>query len=198
MPADADEFAALVAQARAGDAAALTELARRYEPDIRLVARLRLGAGLRPYLDSMDLVQSVHESLMRGLQQNRFELATPDQLVALALTMVRRKAARHWRRNQRQRRLETGPGDSRDLTGLLTSLSAPDSDPAAAAQFQDEVARVCTHLDPTERRVIELRLEGHTRDEIVAALAMDMNDLIACLTRVRRRLRAANILTEWL
>jgi RNA polymerase sigma-70 factor (ECF subfamily) len=197
MPSPAEEFAELVAKARQGDADALGELARRYEPDVRVVARLRLGAALRPYLDSIDLVQSVHKSLLRGLQQNRFDLSTPEQLVALALTMVRRKAARHWRRQQRQRRLEAGP-DAAELPALLTSLSAPRSDPAEAAQFNDEIARLCRHLDPNERRVIELRLEGFTRDEAAAELGMDRNALIACLTRVRRRLRAGGVLTEWL
>src|SRR5262245_7238781 len=87
-PAD---IAALVALARQGDDDALIRLVRQYEAEVRLVARVQLGPALRPYLDSFDLVQSVHKSLLRGLRQGKFDLATPQNLVALALAMVRNK-----------------------------------------------------------------------------------------------------------
>src|SRR5438132_13964466 len=105
MSSDRDDFPALLARARQGDRGALTQLAQQYESKVRLVARVQLGPALRPYLDSVDLVQSVHRSLLLGLRENKFEIATPTQLLALALTMVRRKVARHWRRMQRQQRL---------------------------------------------------------------------------------------------
>src|SRR6188508_2597024 len=63
-------FDEILARARTGDEDALTELARQYEPEVRAVARVRLGPALRPYLDTMDLVQSVHRSLMVGLRAN--------------------------------------------------------------------------------------------------------------------------------
>src|SRR5688572_12807585 len=103
--ARADNFAALLGRARQGDEAALAELAAKYEPEVRIDARVQLGQALRPYLDSMDLVQSVHRSLLVGLRQNKFEFASPENLIGLALTMVRRKVARHWRKLRRQHRL---------------------------------------------------------------------------------------------
>jgi RNA polymerase sigma-70 factor (ECF subfamily) len=66
MAAPPDDFAALIARAQAGDPTALAELVRRYESRVRLVARVLLGKALQPYLDSMDLVQSVHRSLLGG------------------------------------------------------------------------------------------------------------------------------------
>ena len=63
----------------------------------RIVAHFLLSRDLRPYLDSLDLVQSVHKSLLLGLRSDKFDISNPEKLVALALTMVRRKAARHWR-----------------------------------------------------------------------------------------------------
>ena len=42
----------------------MEELVAAYEPEVRLVARVRLGTALRPYLDSVDLVQSVHRSVL--------------------------------------------------------------------------------------------------------------------------------------
>jgi RNA polymerase sigma-70 factor (ECF subfamily) len=197
MTEAAGDFAALLAQARAGEPGAAEQLARRYEPKLRIVARVLLGPALRPYLDSMDLVQSVHRSLLDGLRQGRVDLSTPDNLIGLALTMVRRKAARQWRRLQRQKRLEgaDGPGD---VAELLASLSCPQSDPAKAAQFNDQVRQLCAHLDEAERRVLEMRLQGYSTAEIAHHLALSPVALRVRLTRLRQRLRAAGALDDWL
>jgi RNA polymerase sigma-70 factor (ECF subfamily) len=196
MTEAADDFAALLGRARRGDRAALGELAQRYEPRLRVVARVLLGPALRPYLDSVDLVQSVHRSLLVGLRDDRFDLATPDNLVALAMTMVRRKVARHWRRLQRQRRLDGGPGA--DPPSLLTSLSSPQPDPARAAQYADAVRHLCASLDETGRRLLELRLQGHSTAEIAAELGLSDVALRVRMTRLRQRLRAAGVLDDWL
>jgi RNA polymerase sigma-70 factor (ECF subfamily) len=194
MTEPADDFAALLGRARRGDRAALGELAQRYEPRLRIVARVLLGPALRPYLDSVDLVQSVHRSLMVGLRDDRFDLSTPDNLVALAMTMVRRKVARHWRRLRRQRRLDGGD----DLPSLLTSLSSPQPDPARAAQFADAVRHLCASLDESERRMLELRLQGYSTAEIAAEMGVSDAAVRVRLTRLRQRLRAAGVLDDWL
>src|SRR5262245_64988218 len=110
-----EEFAALLDRARHGDREALGRLARRYEPDVRLVARVRLGRALRPYLDTVDLVQSVHRSLLLGLRRGEFDVSSPEKLVALALALVRCKVARHWRRVRRQARLSGGAAGASGL-----------------------------------------------------------------------------------
>src|SRR5258708_34778369 len=120
MSSSNDTFAELLQRARAGDQSALAEVARRYEPEVRIVAHFLLGRGLRPHLDSLDLVQSVHKSLLRGLRNDKFDIASPEKLVALALTMVRRKAARYWRRCKRQQHLDT---DSKRLPAAQVLLS---------------------------------------------------------------------------
>src|SRR5262245_47410486 len=96
MSDPANAFADLLARARQGAAAARQELLQQYEPEIRTVSRVRLGLVMRPFLDSMHLVQSVHQSLFVALRQGKFELRTPQDLVALTVTMVRRKVAQHW------------------------------------------------------------------------------------------------------
>src|SRR5262249_50078372 len=156
---------------------ALLDLAQQYEFKVRLVARYLLGPALRPYLDSMDLVQSVHRSLLLGLRQDKFDISTPEKLMALALTLVRRKAARQWRRLQRQRRLESASSEKSNLPQLLTSLSCPQPDPAGTAQFHDQVEHLCRNLDEAERRLLELRLQGHNAAEIAAQLGVSVNAL---------------------
>lgn len=191
---DADPFRELIDRARQGDQQALGDLVRRYEPEVRMVARLRLGSALRPHLDSIDLVQSVHHSLMIGLRQNRFEITSPQQLIALALTIVRRKAARAWQRLKRQQRL-SGDGEGA-LARTLLDLTSPEQDPAAIAQYRDTVEGVCRTLDVVEKQLLEMHLEGYRTVEIAEHLNLNADVLRVKLSRLRARLRAQGIVAE--
>jgi RNA polymerase sigma-70 factor (ECF subfamily) len=194
------DFPELLARAGGGDPAALDELVRRYEPKIRIVARVLLGPALRPYMDSIDLAQSVHISLVAGLRKEQFSLAGPDDLIGLAVTILRRKAAKHWRRLQRQQRLSGGntAATSGDLPDVFTAISCPDPDPAVQAQFRDQVDHLCEHLDDEERRIIDQRLEGYTPAEIADRLGVNRVALRVRLTRLRKRLQTAGVVTDWL
>src|SRR5262245_37939028 len=122
-------FAALLSRARQRDAEAMDELCRQYEPRLRVVARVLLGPALRPTLDSMDLVQSVHRSLLIGIRDDKFDISTPENLIALALSLLRRKVARHWRREQRHRRLPTGGATLDLLPSILAEVTTPEAGP---------------------------------------------------------------------
>lgn len=191
------EFADLIARAAGGDADALDALARQYEPKIRLVARVLLGPSLRPYLDSADLTQSVHKSILIGLRDEKFRVDGPEQLVGLALTVLRRKAARHWRHLQRQQRLSGAGGDEARARAVADPIG-PAADPADEAQFRDQVRQLTAHLDEVERRILELRLEGHSSPEIAERTGLSAVNIRVRMTRLRQRLHAAGVTTDWL
>jgi RNA polymerase sigma-70 factor (ECF subfamily) len=198
MAEPADDFRALLQRGRTGDAQALALLTERYEPQVRVVARVLLGPALRPYLDSMDLVQSVHRALLLGLQQAQFEFSSPEKLVHLALKMVRRKAAQHWRKLRRQQRRDTGANPASDWTGLLTSLGSPEPDPARAAQSRDQVEHLLHSLSSEDRQLLELRLDGYRLVEIADRLHAEPGALRMRLLRLRQHLRSGGLLTDWL
>jgi RNA polymerase sigma-70 factor (ECF subfamily) len=198
MPEAPEPFASLLARARQEDPEALAQLVRQYESRVRLVARVLLGPALRPYLDTVDLVQSVHRTLMLGMRGDKHDISSPEKLVALALTLVRRKVARQWRRVQRQRRLGGGPADSGNLPELLLSLHSTEADPASAAQFNDALRHLCASLDAAEQRILELHLQGYRTAEIAAEMGLNPVALRVRLTRLRQRLRADGVLDDWL
>jgi RNA polymerase sigma-70 factor (ECF subfamily) len=193
-----EDFAAMLKRARRGDLDAMGELVRQYEPEVRLVARVRLGSALRPFLDSADLVQSVHRSVIMGLRADKFDISSPEQLVALALTIVRRKVARHWRHLKRQQRLSGESAGPDNVLQVIGSLCDPGSDPAEAAAFNDQLESLCREMNDTERRLIELRLQGYTTAEVARSLGLDADVLRVRLSRLRQRLRDTGVLTEWL
>jgi RNA polymerase sigma factor (sigma-70 family) len=198
MTTSAQSFAALFSRAREHDAEAIGELCRQYEPRLRVVARVLLGPALRPSLDSMDLVQSVHRSLLIGIREDKFDISTPENLIALALTLLRRKVARHWRRVQRQQRLSSGGSSVDLLPTILAELTTREADPTDAAQYHDQVEHLCRQLDGTERQVLALRLDGHTTGEIAQQLGLNHITLRVRLTRLRERLRTSGVLHDWL
>jgi RNA polymerase sigma factor (sigma-70 family) len=198
MTPDAPSFAALLTRARQRDPEAVGQLCQQYEPKLRVVARVLLGPAMRPVLDSMDLVQSVHRSLLIGIREEKFDVSTPENLIALALTLLRRKVARHWRRMQRQQRLALGGSSIDLLPTVLAELTTREADPAETAQYHDQVAHLCSQLDSTERQVLALRLDGYTIAEIAQQLGLNHTTLRVRLIRLRERLRTRGMLHDWI
>lgn len=196
--ADNAEFEILLAAARSGDGKAMEQLVGRYEREVRIVARLRLGHALRPHLDSMDLVQSVHRSLLMGLRDDRFDISSPEKLVALALTIVRRKAARHWRKLQRQQRLSGRSDPHASTVDALMALQSAETDPAREVELRDRVAMLIGELEPLERELVELRMEGLSTVEAARELKLDPDVLRVRLSRLRRRLRERGLDSDWI
>jgi RNA polymerase sigma-70 factor (ECF subfamily) len=180
------DFADLVALARSGDGIALARLAEQYEPQIRRVAHRRLGPALRPYLDTMDLVQSVHRSLMLGLRNNKFPIACAEDLIGLAVTMVLRKVARRWQQVQREREVIK-------LEELVLTRCRKADDPARAAELADQFRLLLGQLDDLDRRLLQLYLEEHSTVEAARILECNADVLRVRRSRLFRKLRARGL-----
>jgi RNA polymerase sigma-70 factor (ECF subfamily) len=181
------EFAALLARVRHGDTAALTELIEVYERDVWIAARVRLGTALRPYLDQVDLVQSVHRSLLSGLQKQKFHLSGPEQLVGLAVTMVKRKIARHWERLKRQPRPAAADPPGKNTRQALVDLCTSKDDPGSAFRSAEAVKHFLEGLEDIDRRLLELRMDGHSTSEAARQLGVGAGFLRVRLGRLRKR-----------
>jgi RNA polymerase sigma-70 factor (ECF subfamily) len=175
---DPAALADLLRQATAGESAALAELLQRYERRVRLAARSLLRPPLQHLLDSFDLVQSVHRALLPGLRDGRYAFADEEQLVALAVTVLRHKVRRTARRAGHPAAAGRTP-------------PAPADQPADVAAARDLLGRLLDTLDGDDRRIVEMRLAEHSTTEIAAALNCTPAVLRARLSRLRRRLRDA-------
>jgi RNA polymerase sigma-70 factor (ECF subfamily) len=191
-----EDFSQLLELARRGDQEALGRIARQYESKLLIVARVQLGPALRPYLDSQDLVQSVHRSLMVGLRNDKFDISSPEMLIALTVTMLRRKVARCWKRMRRQHRLGNNTVDGNDLVDVLTSLCAPTQDPTQQVQLHDTLSFLCQRMDSLERQIVDLRLQGFAAPEIATRLGLTSVNVRVRMTRLRQRLLAAGVCEE--
>jgi len=180
------------------DEEALASLLREYEPEIRRAASVRLGPLLRPHLDSLDLVQSVFITLLKGLRDDKFHIAGPQELVALSAEIIRRKVAQVWKRMKRRTELNGQlTGTHEDAEHVV--VGRPDSlDPATEAEVNDGIARMLDEVDEADRKLLELRLQGLTTAEAARALDADPDVLRVRLSRLRRRLTERGLLSDWL
>src|SRR5262249_54238145 len=126
------DFTAQLTLARQGDPTALRQIIERYENIIRRAARGKLGPAMRPCLDSMDIVQSVHRSLLLGLRFQKFDIRSPEQLIGLALIMVQRKVARQWLKLKRRPQAAPNRGEERDALDVVPSRETEPSKQVAA------------------------------------------------------------------
>jgi RNA polymerase sigma-70 factor (ECF subfamily) len=180
MGADSS-FEDLMARLRAGDQAAAAELVRTYESAVRRAVRFRLSdAHLRTVLDSMDICQSVFASFFVRAAAGQYELATPEQLMNLLVTMARNKLASHARKEQAERRDSRRTAAAGDAGQLVAAGPGP-GQLVAARELLREVYR---RLSPEERRLVELRNDGRAW----AAIAAEVGDTPIVL---RKRLSRA-------
>ena len=194
------EFRDLLNQARQGDGAAMHQLVAQYEVELTRIVKAQLGKSLRPYLDSVDLVQSVHKSVLMGIRDDKFDLRSPQHLVRLASLILRRKIARKWKRHRRQLRVEdeqAGCCDEKSLANLLLSAADPSIDPTEDVELSERLTKLLNRLEPIDRRLIELRLEGCNTAEAARLLDLNSDILRARLGRLRNRLESCGAAADW-
>jgi RNA polymerase sigma-70 factor (ECF subfamily) len=182
------EFTELIARVRQGDEAAAAELVAQYEGIIRRRARRLLGPALRVHLDSVDIAQSVNRTLLIGLRRASFAVSTPEELTRLALTLVRRKVARHWRRRKREaecRRSGNGLDSAENYAVDRAVQNEPATDPL---QLEEWTGKVLDRLEGVDRQLVELRLQGYTTAEAARTLGVSPAFLRSRLSRLRKRL----------
>jgi RNA polymerase sigma-70 factor (ECF subfamily) len=184
-------FAHLIARVRAGDEQAVGELIACYEPHIRRVVQMRIGARLRRVVDTSDVLQSVHLDLARALRGGQFEILTAQQLVQLTTAIAKHKLlaqAAHWGRERRRldRELPLGPSGEEALPQSVAREPTPSQHVAAEElnQILDEKAT------PIERTVIGLRRQGLDNKEIASRLGKTPAAVRMILNRARHRLAA--------
>ncbi|HZL90028.1 MAG TPA: sigma-70 family RNA polymerase sigma factor [Pirellulaceae bacterium] len=182
-----DDFLALVGRVRDGDETAARDLVGRYERAVLRAVRSRLGQSMRRAMDSMDVVQSVHQSLLLGLRSQRYEMNSPAQLIALAVVMVQRKIARHWRKIKRFP--TAGETVSHSHGTPLNGVTSDEPAPAEVAAADDLLAQFLSQLNEFDQTLVRLKLDGNSSVEAAAILGREPAFIRLRWSRLRQMLR---------
>jgi RNA polymerase sigma factor (sigma-70 family) len=188
FPSDDEKFEALIIRVRQGDESAARELVERYERAVLRTVRVRLGKSMRNALDSMDIVQSVHRSLLIGLRDEKYQFASSKDLIALAVVMVQRKVARHWRKLKKLPRSRLEP-TSDDRETAMDRI--PNHEPTASlvVSADEQLKLFLSHLDQLDQELVRLRLNGHSSVETARLIGRDPAYVRMRWARLRKALR---------
>lgn len=174
----------LMARWRGGDQQAADALFERYAERLLALVRTRLAGALARRLDPEDVVQSAYRSFFVGAREGRYELAQSGDLWRLLVGITLHKLYRQVEHHQAGKRALGREDDLQRIGGLTAfeaGMLARDPSPVEAAALTDELEQLMRGLDVHQRRIFELRLQGHTLEEIAAETRHS-------LRTVRRRL----------
>jgi RNA polymerase sigma factor (sigma-70 family) len=180
---------------KAGGDEAAQRLWERYFGSLVELARsaLRARHGRRTVEDEEDAALSAFDSFCRGAARGRFPLLSDrDDLWRLLVVITLRKALDQLRRQRSARRgemkllLGSELSDEDARAGGLDWLVGQEPTPEFAALVADEYERLRERLpDEPLRRVLDLRLEGFTREEIASRLGCAQRTVTRKLDRIR-------------
>ena len=157
-------FQQLITAVRKGDDVAAESLIRQYEPELRIMARVRLtDPTLRRAMDSMDICQSIMANFFVRAASGDFEIDTPEQLKGLLVRMLKNKVVDHARRQKADRR------DARRVVGKPAEeipLDGSDPTPSAIIAGRELLEEFQRRLTDDERFLVEQRQAGVPWSEI--------------------------------
>jgi RNA polymerase sigma factor (sigma-70 family) len=174
------------------DEAAAEELFRRYAGRLTALARSRLSQALASRVDAEDVVQSAYRSFFLLAQGGDVLLRESGDLWRLLVRITLRKVYRSARRHHADcRSVEC----EHPRPGEVEAAVSREPTPAEAAALFDELRGVLAPLEPTQRRMVEMRLQGHEAEAIAAEVGRSARTvrrtLAAFGAELERRLRAA-------
>jgi RNA polymerase sigma-70 factor (ECF subfamily) len=187
-------FQDLLSRVRAGDNEASAELFETYAPHLkRLVSSWMRVESMRRRADASDIYQSVMASFFVRAALGEYDISGPEQLKALLARIARNKVADLARRPDRTTELpDTGPG----LSGIASALAVPS--PASRLAWKDLLEAVQNRFTVAERQVSDLRMVGHSWEEVAAKLGGRPDALRMRLDRALKRISAELNLEELL
>ncbi len=161
----------LASYCRAGNEEAARQLFNKYMERLVALARRRISQRLASRVDPEDIVQSVFRTFFGRLRAGQFEIEDQDDLCKLLMRITVHKTLRQVAFHKAAKRnpaLEKGQQDAADDRILEVLDSEPT--PEATVAFVDQLEHFLARLRPEERQVLEMRMQGHSNEEIAAKL----------------------------
>lgn len=175
----------LMARWRDGQQEAAAELFDRYAGRLIGLAQQRLSAKFGSRLDPGDVVQSAYCTFFVGARDGRYVLQHSGDLwrllVAITLHKLQRQYQYHTAAKRSVMREETAAADAEPAALAL----ARDPSPEEAALLVDTLDETLGELPAAQRRIVELKLQGHGLGEIVLATGFSSSTVRRVLQRVK-------------
>ncbi len=188
---DNRSFDDLMARLRAGSDAAAARVFNLYAQRLIALARSRLDARIRQKLDPEDIVQSVFRSFLTRQAGGAYELHDWDGLWRLLVSITIHKCLtrhQHFRAARRQVDIEVSATPASDASAGWDFIDRQPT-PEEAAILTETMVEANRGLDETDRKIIEMLLQGHSHDDIHAETKKSVATVKRVVARVRKRLQ---------
>jgi RNA polymerase sigma factor (sigma-70 family) len=192
LPMDVPESAELLARWRDGDEQAAAAIVERFTERLLALARSQLSERIARRVDAEDVVQSAYRTFFAGARDDRYVLRHSGDLWHLLASITCHKLQHHVARHTAARRSierEAGFGRESSLLLLGAEVVARAPTPAEAAALVDELEHLLRPLKPLHRRMVEMRLQGHSLEEIAAATERSERLVRRVLDQIKSQLR---------
>ena len=184
MKSDNETSVTIFASLIDGKKFAPDQLFHRYIHRLSRLARTRLSPRLAQRIDPEDVVMSAYRSFFVAADAGRFSVDGAGQLWALLASITLRKlyrSAAHHSAEKRSINREAIPDEKFDLSQRAAS-SEPT--PEEAVALSEELEQLLASLSERDRRVVELRLQGHQIQEIAEELALNEKTIRRSLKQI--------------
>jgi RNA polymerase sigma factor (sigma-70 family) len=171
--AEPAEDKSLVNLYRQGDQDAARQIVDRYLDRLLTLARRRISQRLSSRVDPEDIVQSVFRTFFVRLKDGQFSFDDQDDLCKLLMRITLHKTLRQvafHKAAKRDPNLETPQGEHHHEQ--LMALFDQEPTQEATVAFLDQLEHFLSALRPQEREILEMRLQGHSNEDIASKLGI--------------------------
>ena len=182
-----EDWDRLIRGLRSGDRDAARQFCERYGGPLYRVAAKHLPDRVRRRVGPEDVAQSACRTFLRRAEVGEFQLADAEALWQLLCAITLKKVREQTRFHLRQKRGLDRETDRHPASSGGPTFDAADGapTPAEAAEFADQFERLLGSLDEEERKVVDLKLQEFTNDQVAERLGCAERTVRRVLKRVQ-------------
>jgi RNA polymerase sigma-70 factor (ECF subfamily) len=190
MPESRGDDLQLIAEFQAGSESAAQALFDRYCERLMRLAKRRIGQRMTSRVDPEDVVQSAYRTFFTQVKNDEFSFHEQDDLFKLLVRLTVHKALRqiaYHRAAKRNPELEAL--QSSNPQEFLQQISAESATPDMEVALLDEFEQFMGQLQPLDRDVLQLKLQGYSTVEIAEKLGSYDRKIRRVLERIQELAR---------
>ncbi len=192
--ASRDDWERLIKGLMSGDEVILREFHRKFGPMLHGIADSRLAPSMRRRFDADDVVQSAFRTFFRRARIGYFKFDDNQRLwnlmCAITLTKLREKARFHTRHSRSVKREQSVEG-SGESASARSELESSQPTPAESIEFADAFEALLSSLDENEQKLVDLKLQDLTNDEVAETLGVSERTVRRMLNRLQEKIEGA-------
>jgi RNA polymerase sigma-70 factor, ECF subfamily len=164
----------------------------RYGKRLEAVTAKHFPPGLNRRLEPQDIVQSTCRSFFMRMVDGRLTVGDADGLWGLLCAIALNKTRMKQRFHLAQRRAinrERDPNSNTTESEPAFDPSSSEDSPEEPAIFSEQLELAMEMLDPIERKVLQLKLEDYTHEEIAEKIQRSDRTIRRVVVRIQEKLQ---------